>query len=532
MARVVEFGIDARKRLNGGVCKLGNSVGVTLGPKGRNVMINRPVGSPLVTKDGVTVANEVFLKDKMENLGAQLVKTVALETSFLAGDGTTTATVLAQGIIEKGLKYLVAGSNPMRIKAGMEMAVRRVVEVLKSKAEPIVFESGNADRNTQIAKIATISANGDSEMGELISKVVTGVGDDGVITVENGNGFETTFELIDGMELERGYKSAAFINQQASNECVLEDDEHVFVFCYSGKITSMKKLIEVLDPIHDMGKPVLVVASDISGDALNMLILNKQKADFQVCAVKAPGFGDKQLDFLGDLAASTGGVLVDGDLMYRKVGLCDFGKCRKVVVTKDTTTVLGSMGTEFEVLERIDEIEDAAAQSDTVHEMRYHRKRAASLVNGLAVIKVGAFTEVELNEKKARLEDALNAVHSAIESGVLPGGGTALVKCIPYLDEIRLDDPEVQMGVNLIKDCLSMPVMRIAQNAGIDGQIVLSKVRSHDDFLWGYNAQRGEYGDMVEMGVIDPAKVTITALSKASSVAGIFLTTEAVVRNK
>ncbi len=531
MARVIEFGVDARKRLNAGGDKRGNAVGVTLGPKGRNVMIAKN-GYPLVTKDGVTVAHEVELRDRMENIGAQLVKTVSLETSHLAGDGTTTATVLAQHMVAKGLKYLVAGSDPMRIKTGMDMAVKRVVSLLTQHSLPVQFEEGLHPRDMQIAKIATISANGDSEMGELIAEVVTAVGDDGVITVENSNGFETSYEVIQGLELDRGYKSAAFVNRQASNECVLDDDEHVYVFCYSGKITSMKKLIKVLDPIHDMGKPVLVVASDISGDALNMLILNKQKADFQVCAVKAPEFGEKQEHILGDIAAATGATVIDGNLMFRDVALSDFGLCRKAVITAHKTTIFGARGSEDDIMARLREIEDKMMDSETDYEQNYHRKRSASLVNGVAVIKVGAFTEVELNEKKARLEDALNAVQSAIESGVLPGGGTSLVKCIPYLSTMKSDDPDIQMGINLIKDTLAVPVQKIAHNAGVDGQVVLSRVRSQEDFRYGYNAQQDLYGNMFDMGIIDPTKVTITALNKASSVSGVFLTTEAVIRFK
>lgn len=532
MARVIEFGIDARKRLNTGVNKLGTAVGVTLGPKGRNVMINRPHGSPLVTKDGVTVAHEIELKDRMENLGAQLVKTVALETSGLAGDGTTTATVLAQSLVEMGLKHLVAGSDPMRIKVGMEMAVKKVVDILKRCAVPVAFQPGLEARDSQIAKIATISANGDVEMGSLIAEVVTAVGDEGVISVENSGGFETSYEIIQGLELDRGYKSPHFITEPASSECILEDEEEVYVFCYAGKLRSMKMLIKVLDPVHDLGKPVLVIASDVEGDALNMLVLNKQKADFKVCAVKAPGFGDKQVDVLSDVAAATGAKLIEGDLLYRDVGLSDFGRCRKVVSSAHKTTILGARGNEQDIIGHIERIEANMLAAETQYEQDYYRKRAASLVNGLAVIKVGAHTEVELNEKKARLEDALNAVQSAIESGILPGGGTALAKCIPHIRGLTHHDTDIQAGISLIERVLAVPVQRIAHNAGIDGQVVLNKVRSSNTFAYGYNAQLNEYGNMEQMGVIDPAKVTITALTKASSVASIFLTTEAVVRYK
>lgn len=532
MARVIEFGIDARKRLNTGVNKLGTAVGVTLGPKGRNVMINRPHGSPLVTKDGVTVAHEIELKDRMENLGAQLVKTVALETSGLAGDGTTTATVLAQSLVEMGLKHLVAGSDPMRIKVGMEMAVKKVVDILKRCAVPVAFQPDIQARDSQIAKIATISANGDVEMGSLIAEVVTAVGDEGVISVENSGGFETSYEIIQGLELDRGYKSPHFITEPASSECILEDEEEVYVFCYAGKLRSMKMLIKVLDPVHDLGKPVLVIASDVEGDALNMLVLNKQKADFKVCAVKAPAFGDKQVDVLSDVAAATGATLIEGDLLYRDVGLSDFGRCRKVVSSAHKTTILGARGNEQDIIRHIEGLESNMVAAETQYEQDYYRKRAASLVNGLAVIKVGAHTEVELNEKKARLEDALNAVQSAIESGILPGGGTALAKCIPHIRGLTHHDTDIQAGISLIERVLAVPVQRIAHNAGIDGQVVLNKVRSSNTFAYGYNAQLNKYGNMEQMGVIDPAKVTITALTKASSVASIFLTTEAVVRFK
>jgi chaperonin GroEL len=532
MARVIEFGIDARKQLNKGVYKLGTAVGVTLGPKGRNVMIHRPHGNPLVTKDGVTVAHEVDLKNKMENLGAQLVKTVALETSGLAGDGTTTATVLAQSLVEMGLKHLVAGSDPMRIKVGMEMAVKKVVDILKKCAVPVTFEPSLEARDSELAKIATISANGDVEMGSLIAEVVAAVGDDGVISVENSGGFETTYEIIQGLELERGYKSPHFVTEAATNECILEDEQEVYVFCYSGKLRSMKMLIKVLDPVHDLGKPVLVIASDVEGDALNMLILNKQKADFKVCAIKAPEYGDKQVDILSDVAAATGATLIEGDLLLREVSLSDFGRCRKVVSSAHKTTILGARGKEENIIQHIERIEGQMVAAETQYEQDYYRKRAAALVNGLAVIKVGAHSEIELNEKKARLEDALNAVQSAIESGVLPGGGTALAKCIPHIRGLTHPDTDVQAGISLIERALAVPVQRIAHNAGIDGQVVLNKVRSSNNFAYGYNAQLNQYGNLQQMGVIDPAKVTITALTKASSVASIFLTTEAVVRFK
>ena len=530
--KIIEFGTTARKNLSVGVEVLGKAVGSTLGPCGRNIMIERPGSLPLITKDGVTVAHSIELKDKMANIGSSLVKVVSEETAMLSGDGTTTATILSEAMIMNGLKYLVAGADPMRIKAGMDMAVSFVIQELERLSSPVDIEYNKPYSDTQIGRIATISSNGDKEMGSLVAEVVTTIGSEGVISVENSTGFETYYEINTGLELNRGYKSPYFVTSTDTSECILEDEEQVYVFVYRGKLLSMKKLVGYLDQISDLGKPVLVIATDIDGDALNMLILNKQKADFKVCAVKAPGFGEKQDDALDDIAACTGArvinPLIDDDI----VSISDFGRCRKAIIDQNKTVIFDGMGEEDQIIEQVCKIEHqmkhgAADVAD------YYRQRSASLVSGMAVIKVGAHTEVELMERKARLEDALNAVSSAIDEGVLPGGGTAYAKCISKLETLKLSDVDKQMGINLIRRALSVPIRKISNNAGIDGEVVLNKVmNNHSDSFYGYNAATGVYGNMMDMGVIDPTKVSKTALQKAASVAAIFLTTEAVIRIK
>src|SRR5881398_51547 len=520
-AKQLEFNTEARARLKRGVDQLAEAVKVTLGPKGRNVVIDKKFGNPTVTKDGVTVAKEIELEDPIENMGAQMVKEVATKTSDLAGDGTTTATVLAQAIFREGLKSVTAGSNPMSLKRGIDRAVEVVVEELKKISVP------TAGRK-EIAQVGAISANNDKEIGDLIAQAMEKVGKDGVITVEEAKGLETTLETVEGMQFDRGYLSPYFITDPEKMEAVLED---AYVLIHVKKISSMKDLLPILEKVAQAGRPLLLIAEDVEGEALATLVVNKLRGTLKVCAVKAPGFGDRRKEMLIDIAKLTGSPQVISEEMGLKLEnatLNDLGQAKRVVVDKDNTTLVGGRGKHDAIQGRIKEIKAAIEKSTSDYDKEKLQERLAKLVGGVAVIKVGAATETELKEKKARVEDAMHATSAAVEEGIVPGGGVALHRCIPALEKLKVEDDE-EIGVNIVKRALEEPLRQIAQNAGVEGAIVVGRIRESKDEHFGYNAETGEYGDLVKMGVIDPAKVTRLALQNAASVSALMLTTEALV---
>jgi chaperonin GroEL len=514
------FNTDARAKLKKGVDALAEAVKVTLGPKGRNVVIDKKFGSPTITKDGVTVAKEVELADAIENMGAQMVKEVATKTSDLAGDGTTTATVLAQAIFREGLKNVTAGANPMELKRGIEKAVEAVVEEL-------VRISTKTTGRKEIAQVGSISANNDKEIGELIADAMEKVGKDGVITVEEARGLETTLETVDGMQFDRGYLSPYFITDPEKMEAVLEAP---YILIHDKKVSAMKDLLPVLEKAAQSGKPLLIIAEDVEGEALATLVVNKLRGTIKVCAVKAPGFGDRRKEMLTDIAVLTGGKVISEELGFKleNTVLADLGQAKRVVIDKDNTTVVDGKGKTDSIKGRIAEIKVAIDKSTSDYDREKLQERLAKLSGGVAVVHVGAATETEMKEKKARVEDALHATRAAIEEGIVPGGGVALVRCQVVLDKIRGSEDE-KIGVEIVRRALEEPLRMIAQNAGAEGSIVLAKVRESKDKNFGYNAQTDVYENLVTSGVIDPTKVTRTALQNAASIAGLLLTTECVV---
>jgi chaperonin GroEL len=520
-AKELTFGVDARAALKKGVDQLAEAVKVTLGPKGRNVVIDRKFGSPLITKDGVTVAKEVELEHPIENMGAQMVKEVATKTSDLAGDGTTTATVLAQAIFREGLKNVTAGANPMSLKRGIDKAVERVVAELKSMS---VETAGKKE----IAQVGTISANSDEEIGNLIADAMEKVGKDGVITVEEAKGLETTLETVDGMQFDRGYLSPYFITDADRMEAALED---ALILIHDKKISSMKDLLPVLEKVAQMGRPLLIIAEDVEGEALATLVVNKLRGTLKVCAVKAPGFGDRRKAMLQDIAVLTGGQVISEEVGFKleNAVLSDLGRAKRIVVDKDNTTIVDGAGQEDAIQGRIKEIRAAVDKSTSDYDREKLQERLAKLAGGVAVINVGAATETEMKEKKARVEDALHATRAAVEEGIVPGGGVALLRAQAALDGLKLDDHDEQVGVSIIRRALEEPIRQIANNAGVEGSIVVAKVRENESRSFGYNARTDEYEDLVQSGVIDPTKVTRTALQNAASIAGLLLTTESVV---
>jgi chaperonin GroEL len=523
-AKYLEFNIEARARLKRGVDKLADAVKVTLGPKGRNVVIDKKFGSPTVTKDGVTVAKEIELEDEIENMGAQMVKEVATKTSDLAGDGTTTATVLAQAIYREGLKSVTAGSNPMSLKRGIEKAVEVVIEELKRVS---VSKTGRKE----IAQVGTISANNDSEIGELIAKAMEKVGKDGVITVEEARGLETTYETVDGMQFDRGYLSPYFITDPEKMEAVLED---AYVLIHDKKISAMKDLLPVLEKVAQSGKPLLIIAEDVEGEALATLVVNKLRGTLKVCGVKAPGFGDRRKEMLRDIAILTNGQVISEEVGFKleNTTLNDLGQAKRIVIDKDNSTVVGGKGKHEQIEGRIGEIKSQIEKSTSDYDKEKLQERLAKLAGGVAVIHVGAATETEMKEKKARVEDALHATRAAVEEGIVPGGGVALLWAQKVLDKVRGSDEDEKIGVDIVRKSLEEPLRMIAQNAGAEGSIVVGKVKENGKVNFGYNAQTGEYEDLVAAGVIDPTKVTRTALQNAASIAGLLLTTECVVVEK
>jgi chaperonin GroEL len=523
-AKELHFNTDARAALKRGIDQLAQAVKVTLGPKGRNVVIDRKFGSPTVTKDGVTVAKEVELSHPIENMGAQMVKEVATKTSDLAGDGTTTATVLAQAIFREGLKNVTAGANPMALKRGIEAAVARVVEELKALSTPTKGKK-------EIAQVGTISANNDKEIGDLIADAMEKVGKDGVITVEEARGLETTLETVEGMQFDRGYLSPYFVTDPERMEAVLED---ALILIHDKKISSMKDLLPVLEKVAQLGKPLLIIAEEVEGEALATLVVNKLRGTLRVCSVKAPGFGDRRKAMLQDIAVLTGGQVISEEVGFKleNAVVSDLGKAKRIVVDKDNTTLVDGAGESVKIKGRIDEIRVAIDKSTSDYDREKLQERLAKLAGGVAVINVGAATETEMKEKKARVEDALHATRAAVEEGIVPGGGVAFLRIQDKLKGVKVSEPDEQIGVNIVYRALEEPIRQIAENAGAEGSIVVAKVRASKDASYGYNAQTDVYEDLVEAGVIDPTKVTRTALQNAASIASLLLTTECVVVEK
>ncbi|HXI21272.1 MAG TPA: chaperonin GroEL [Gemmatimonadales bacterium] len=522
-AKELMFNTDARAKLKKGVDALADAVKVTLGPKGRNVVIDKKFGSPTVTKDGVTVAKEVELADPIENMGAQMVKEVATKTSDLAGDGTTTATVLAQAIFREGLKNVTAGANPMELKRGIDRAVEAVVEELKRLSTPSAGKK-------EIAQVGTISANNDSEIGKLIADAMEKVGKDGVITVEEAKGLETTLETVDGMQFDRGYLSPYFVTDPEKMEAVLED---AYLLIHDKKISAMKELLPVLEKVAQTGKPLLIVAEDVEGEALATLVVNKLRGTLKVCSVKAPGFGDRRKEMLIDIAKLTGGKVISEEVGFKleNAVLGDLGRAKRIVVDKDNTTVVDGKGKDDDIQGRIAEIKVAIDKSTSDYDREKLQERLAKLSGGVAVIHVGAATETEMKEKKARVEDALHATRAAVEEGIVPGGGVALLRCQTALDKVKGTEDE-KIGVEIVRRALEEPIRMIASNAGMEGSIIVAKVKESKEKNFGFNASSDDYEDLVKAGVIDPTKVTRTALQNASSIAGLLLTTECVVVEK
>jgi chaperonin GroEL len=522
-AKELQFNTDARSKLKRGVDQLAEAVKVTLGPKGRNVVIDKKFGSPTVTKDGVTVAKEVELSDPIENMGAQMVKEVATKTSDLAGDGTTTATVLAQAIFREGLKNVTAGANPMELKRGIDRAVEAVVEQLKTLSVPSAGKK-------EIAQVGTISANNDKEIGNLIAEAMEKVGKDGVITVEEAKGLETTLETVDGMQFDRGYLSPYFVTDPEKMEAVLDDP---YILIHDKKISAMKELLPVLEKVAQSGRPMLIIAEDVEGEALATLVVNKLRGTLKVAAVKAPGFGDRRKEMLRDIAVLTGGQVISEELGFKleNATLNDLGRAKRVVVDKDNSTVVDGKGKEGDIQGRINEIKAAVEKSTSDYDREKLQERLAKLSGGVAVINVGAATETEMKEKKARVEDALHATRAAVEEGIVPGGGVALIRAQMGLDKIKGTDDE-KIGVEIVRRALEEPIRMIAQNAGAEGSIVVGRVKESKEKNFGYNAATDAYEDLVRAGVIDPTKVTRTALQNAASIAGLLLTTECVVVEK
>jgi chaperonin GroEL len=521
-AKIISYSNSARDKIRVGLDKLANAVKVTLGPKGRNVVIEKSFGAPVVTKDGVTVAKEIELEDKFENMGAQMVREVASKTSDVAGDGTTTATVLAQAIFHEGAKLVAAGHNPMAVKRGIEKGVEAVVEALQKLAKP-------TKDPREIAQVGTISANNDPAIGKIIAEAMEKVGKEGVITVEEAKGLETTLEVVEGMQFDRGYLSPYFVTN--AERMVAEFADPYILICEK-KITNMKDLLPILEQIARSQKPLLIIAEEIEGEALATLVVNKLRGVLSTIAVKAPGFGDRRKEMLKDIAVLTGGQVVSEDLGIKleNLTLNDLGRAKRVSSTKDDTTIVDGAGKKPDIKGRIETIRRQIEETTSDYDREKLQERLAKLVGGVAVIHVGAATEVEMKEKKARVEDALNATRAAIEEGIVPGGGVALLRCQSALDKLQLDG-EQQAGVRVLRTAIEEPMRQIAANAGVEGAIVVEKVRGMKG-AHGYNAATDEYEDLIAAGVIDPAKVVRTALQNASSVAGLMLTTEAVIAEK
>ncbi|MEK6672130.1 MAG: chaperonin GroEL [Nitrospirota bacterium] len=521
MAKQLIFDDAARSAILRGVAVLTDAVKATLGPKGRNAILDKKYGAPTITKDGVTVAKEIELRDPWENMGAQLVREVASKTSDVAGDGTTTATVLAHAIYREGIKNVTAGANPMDLKRGIEKAVESVIEELKKLSKPV------ADKK-EITQVGTISANNDPSIGELIAEAMDKVGKDGVITVEEAKSMQTTLDVVEGMQFDRGYISPYFITDPERMECNLDD---VFILINEKKISSMKDLLPILEQTAKMGKPLLILAEDVEGEALATLVVNKLRGTIQVCAVKAPGFGDRRKAMLEDLAILTGGTMISEDLGIKLEGvkLSDLGRAKKITVDKENTTIVEGAGDHAKIQGRVKQIKSQIEETSSDYDREKLQERLAKIVGGVAVINVGAATETEMKEKKARVEDALHATRAAVEEGIVPGGGVALLRCLSTLKNLKLDNHDQQIGVKIVMKALEEPIRQIVNNAGLEGSVIVEKVKSSKDLNHGFDAQNEEYVDMIKAGIIDPTKVTRTALQNASSVASLMLTTAVMV---
>ncbi len=520
MAKQVIHGEESRQAILRGVNQLADAVKVTLGPKGRNVVIEKKFGSPTITKDGVTVAKEIELKDALENAGAQMVREVASKTSDVAGDGTTTATVLAQAIFREGARLVAAGHNPMALKRGIDRAVDAAVNCIKGMAKPVQGEA--------IAQVGTISANGDKQIGEIIAEAMKKVGKDGVITVEESKSLETTLEVVEGMQFDRGYLSPYFVTDAERMEATLEN---ALILIHEKKISAMKDLLPLLEQVARQGKPLLIIAEDVDGEALATLVVNKLRGTLQVCAVKAPGFGDRRKAMLEDIAVLTGGQVISEDLGIKleNVKIEDLGRAKRVTVDKDNTTIVEGAGKAEKIKARVEQIRVQIENTTSDYDREKLQERLAKLVGGVAVIKVGAATETALKEKKARVEDAMHATRAAVEEGIVPGGGVALLRAQKALENIELGEDEERFGVQIVRRALEEPLRQIAINAGLEGAVVVNRVASESSESFGFNAATGEFEDLVAAGVIDPAKVTRTALQNAASIAGLMLTTEALI---
>ncbi|MGA3125537.1 MAG: chaperonin GroEL [Candidatus Korobacteraceae bacterium] len=533
MAKQIVHGEESRQAILRGVNTMADVVKVTLGPKGRNVVIEKKFGSPLITKDGVTVAKEIELKDTLENMGAQMVKEVASKTSDIAGDGTTTATVLAQAIYREGVKTVAAGANPMALKRGIEKAVTAVNGTTDKDGNHIAGTgaldklSKPVDREELIAQVGTISANNDETIGHIIAEAMKKVGKDGVITVEEAKTMETQLEVVEGMQFDRGYLSPYFVTDAERMEAVLEN---ALILINEKKISSMKDLLPLLEQVAKSGRPLVIIAEDIDGEALATLVVNKLRGTLNVAAVKAPGFGDRRKAMLQDIATLTGGKAITEDLGLKleNITLADLGTAKKITIDKDNTTIVEGNGKSEDISGRVKEIRAQIEKTSSDYDREKLQERLAKLVGGVAVIKVGAATETEMKEKKARVEDAMHATRAAVEEGIVPGGGVALIRCIPAVDALKLEGDE-QIGANIVKRALEEPLRQIVANAGEEGAVVIGKIRDNKDTSYGYNAQTGTFGDLVKAGVIDPTKVTRTALQNAGSIAALMLTTEALV---
>ena len=525
MAKQVIHGEDSRAAILRGINQLADAVKITLGPKGRNVVIDKKFGSPTITKDGVTVAKEIELKDALENMGAQMVREVASKTSDVAGDGTTTATVLAQAIFREGVKTVAAGANPMALKRGIDKAVEQATASIQKLSKPVKGEA--------IAQVGTVSANGDQTIGNIIAEAMNKVGKDGVITVEESKTMETSLEVVEGMQFDRGYLSPYFVTDPERMEAVLDNP---LILIHEKKISSMKDLLPLLEQVAKMGKPMLIIAEDVEGEALATLVVNKLRGTLNVAAVKAPGFGDRRKAMLEDIAILTGGKVISEDLGIKleNVHIEDLGRAKKVTIDKDNTTIVEGVGKQSDIEGRVKTLRAQIDETTSDYDREKLQERLAKLVGGVAVIKVGAATETEMKEKKARVEDAMHATRAAVEEGIVPGGGVALVRAGKALEKFQTStdnegDPDEQIGVNIVRRALEEPLRQIVQNAGKEGAVVVERIRSEKNENFGFNAQTEEYEDLVKAGVIDPAKVTRTALQNAASIAGLMLTTEAMV---
>ncbi len=524
MSKLVHYNVDARESLKRGVDKLANAVKVTLGPRGRNVVIEKSFGAPTVTKDGVTVAKEIELEDKVENMGAQMVREVASKTSDNAGDGTTTATVLAQSIIQTGLKNVTAGANPMDLKRGIDQAVSAIVKELKNLSKPV------GDSLSSIQQVGTISANGDEEIGKRIAEAMEKVGKDGVITVEEAKGTETYLETVEGMQFDRGYLSPYFVTNSDNMVAELEDP---YILIFDKKISNMKDLLPVLEKVIQTGKPLLIIAEDIEGEALATLVVNKLRGTLKIAAVKAPGFGDRRKAMLEDIAILTGGTVISEERGYKlENATLDFlGQAARISIDKDNTTIVDGKGKQDDIKARVNQIKAQIENTTSDYDREKLQERLAKLSGGVAVLYIGAASEVEMKEKKARVEDALHATRAAVEEGIVPGGGVALIRCSHVIDGLKADNQDVKLGFAIVSRAAEAPLRIISGNAGVEGSIVVQRVKEGKD-NFGFNARTEVYEDLVKAGVIDPTKVTRTALENAASVAGLMLTTEAVISEK